>query len=76
MVKEFKYILVEEGDEPIEANNIMPNIVVLTEGEAGFTNEELASFNSTQKYVKLAGQDSGQDKDNLKEKGQDDSSLS
>jgi len=66
MVKEFKYILVEEGDEPIEANNIMPNIVVLTEGEAGFTNEELASFNSTQKYVKLAGQDSGHDKDNLK----------
>ncbi len=53
MTKEFDYVLVESGDAPTKENNLMPNVVRLTEGEASFTNEELVSFNSTQKYVKL-----------------------
>jgi len=59
MREEFKYVLIEEGSDPVEDNNILPNIVLLTEGEAGFTNEELKAFNSTQIYVKLE-EDSGQ----------------
>ena len=53
MIEEFEYIMVESGQAPTLENNLLPNTVVLTTGEANFTNQELQSFGSTHIYLKL-----------------------
>ena len=51
--QEFEYVMGESGCAPTLENNILPSPILLTTGEAHFTNEELQSFNSTQIYVRL-----------------------
>ena len=53
MPEEFKYVMVESGVAPIAENNIMPHPISLTTGEANHTNEQLESFHSNQRYIKL-----------------------
>ena len=53
MNEESEYIMIESGKAPIIENNLMPHIVLLSEGEVEYTNKELQSFGSTQLYVKL-----------------------
>ncbi len=45
--------MVESGQAPILANNLMPNIVHLTKDEADHVNQELSRLNSTQVYLRL-----------------------
>jgi len=56
-ITEFEYVMVESGKSPILENNLMPNIVHLTEEEAEHTNEQLRWINSTQLYFKLERKD-------------------
>jgi len=51
--QEFEYVMVESGQAPTLENNLLPTSISLTSGEAHFTNQELESFNSTQRYIKL-----------------------
>ncbi len=53
MDEEFEYVMVESGQAPTLENNIMPNLVHLTEDEATHTNDQLKWLNSTQIYLKL-----------------------
>ena len=53
MNQELEYVMVESGQAPILANNLMPNIVHLTEDEASHVNEQLKWLNSTQIYMRL-----------------------
>ena len=53
MNEELEYVMVESGQAPILANNLMPNIVHLTEDEADHVNQELSQLNSTQVYLRL-----------------------
>ena len=57
MSEEIEYVMVESGTAPTLENNLMPNIVLLTDGEAQHTNEQLESFNSTQRYFPLIKDD-------------------
>lgn len=45
--------MVESGQAPTLENNLMPNIVHLTEDEASHVNEQLKWLNSTQIYMRL-----------------------
>ena len=60
MSEELDYVMVESGQAPTLENNLMPNIVHLTEDEAIHTNEQLKWLNSTQIYLRLE-KDSGND---------------
>ena len=53
MPEELEYVMVESGKAPTLENNIMPNIVHLTEGEADHVNKQLQYLNSTQHYLRL-----------------------
>ena len=53
MSEEFDYVMVESGQAPTLENNLMPNIVHLTEDEAVHVNDQLKWLNSTQIYLKL-----------------------
>ena len=53
MSNELEYVMVESGKAPTLENNIMPNIVHLTEDEANHVNQELTQLNSTQVYMQL-----------------------
>lgn len=53
MSEELDYVMVESGQAPTLENNLMPNIVHLTEDEAIHTNEQLKWLNSTQIYLRL-----------------------
>ncbi len=49
----FPYVMVEKGQEGTLSNNLLPEPIHLTTGEAHYTNTELESLNCTQFYVKL-----------------------
>tara|TARA_B100000519_G_C14032753_1_gene338860 strand:- start:162 stop:344 length:183 start_codon:yes stop_codon:yes gene_type:complete len=53
MSEELDYVMVESGQAPTLENNLMPNIVHLTEDEASHVNEQLKWLNSTQIYMRL-----------------------
>ena len=53
MSEELDYVMVESGQAPTLENNLMPNIVHLTEDEAIHTNKQLKWLNSTQIYLRL-----------------------
>ena len=53
MSEELDYVMVERGQAPTLENNLMPNIVHLTEDEASHVNEQLKWLNSTQIYMRL-----------------------
>jgi len=53
MSEELDYVMVESGQAPTLENNLMPNIVHLTEDEATHVNEQLKWLNSTQIYMRL-----------------------
>ena len=53
MNEEFDYVMVESGQAPILENNLMPNLVHLTEEESVHINQQLKWINSTQIYLKL-----------------------
>ena len=53
MSEESDYVMVESGQAPTLENNLMPNIVHLTEDEASHVNEQLKWLNSTQIYMRL-----------------------
>ena len=51
--QEFEYVLVESGCSPTVENNLLENPVLLSTGEANYTNDFLLDTNSTQIYLKL-----------------------
>ena len=53
MSEELDYVMVESGQAPTLENNLMPNIVHLTEDEATHVNDQLKWLNSTQIYMRL-----------------------
>ena len=53
MSEESDYVMVESGQAPTLENNLMPNIVHLTEDEATHVNDQLKWLNSTQVYMRL-----------------------
>lgn len=53
MSEELDYVMVESGQAPTLENNLMPNIVHLTEDEATHVNDQLKWINSTQVYMRL-----------------------
>jgi hypothetical protein len=53
MSEELDYVMVESGQAPTLENNLMPNIVHLTEDEATHVNDQLKWLNSTQVYMRL-----------------------
>lgn len=53
MSEELDYVMVESGQAPTLENNLMPNIVHLTEDEATHVNQQLKWLNSTQIYLRL-----------------------
>jgi len=53
MSEELDYVMVESGQAPTLENNLMPNIVHLTEDEATHVNDQLKWLNSTQVYLRL-----------------------
>jgi len=55
--EELEYVLVEIGSVPNAENNQMPNPVLMSEGEAEFTNNFLESNDSPSRYVKLQQED-------------------
>ena len=53
MSQELEYVMVESGQAPTLENNLLPNIILLTTGEANYTNSQLQQLNCTQVYLKL-----------------------
>ena len=53
MSEELDYVMVESGQAPTLENNLMPNIVHLTEDEATHVNQQLKWLISTQIYLRL-----------------------
>lgn len=62
MAEEFEYIMVESGSAPILENNLLPQPVSLTTGEANYTNEQLGLLNQPQEYIKLEKESQTDDK--------------
>lgn len=56
-VAEFPYIMIDSGREGVLENNLLPEPIYLTSGEAEYTNSELLSLNCTQTYVRLKEDD-------------------
>jgi hypothetical protein len=52
-VVELEYVFVESGDSPTALNNQLPNTVLMTTGEANFTNSFLKETNSPKRYMIL-----------------------
>ena len=53
MAEEFEYVMVESGYSPTLENNLLANIVLLTTGEAQYTNTQLQHFDSTERYLRV-----------------------
>jgi hypothetical protein len=52
-VVELEYVLVESGVSPTALNNQLPNVILMTTGEANFTNSFLKEANSPKRYMVL-----------------------
>ena len=52
-VEELEYVFVEIEALPISSNNQLQNVVLLTTGEANFTNNFLEEVNSPHRYKLL-----------------------
>ena len=63
MTEEFEYVMVESGQSPTLENNLLPNLVHLTTGEASYTNHQLKELGQTQVYLKLETDDKEKDND-------------
>jgi hypothetical protein len=52
-VVELEYVLVESGVSPTALNNQLSNVILMTTGEANFTNSFLKESNSPKRYMIL-----------------------
>ena len=52
-IKEYKFIFINMGDEPIEENNLIASPVLMSTGEANFVNEFLEEQKSEHRYELL-----------------------
>lgn len=52
-VVELEYVLVESGVFPTALNNQLSNVILMTTGEANFTNSFLKESNSPKRYMIL-----------------------